>query len=63
MRLSCVCANLQFEMERRSWPWKKKSSGKAGADKEILASDSAGVLAGSLGDQVTDYALIPSFCF
>ncbi|KAF7137921.1 hypothetical protein RHSIM_Rhsim07G0246200 [Rhododendron simsii] len=41
----------QFEMERRSWPWKKKSSGKAGADKEILASDSAGVLAGSLGDQ------------
>ncbi|KAE9458632.1 hypothetical protein C3L33_09468, partial [Rhododendron williamsianum] len=38
-------------MERRSWPWKKKSSGKAGADKEILASDSAGVLAGSPGDQ------------
>ncbi|KAH7847657.1 hypothetical protein Vadar_028678 [Vaccinium darrowii] len=42
---------MQSEMERRSWPWKKKSSGKGGADKTILALNSAGALAGSPDDQ------------
>lgn len=45
---------MQSEMERRSWPWKKKSSGKGGADKTIPALNSAGALAGSPDDPVTN---------
>ncbi|CAL5418424.1 unnamed protein product [Camellia sinensis] len=39
------------EMDRRSWPWKKKSSDKAGAEKAAPASDSAAAATGSQGDQ------------
>lgn len=38
-----------------SWPWKKKSSDKAGAEKIVAALESAGVSltsAGSQGNQV-----------
>ncbi|GAB4839106.1 hypothetical protein Ancab_028634 [Ancistrocladus abbreviatus] len=34
-------------MDRRSWPWKKKSSDKSAAEKAITTLDSAGVLSGS----------------
>ncbi|KAI3730365.1 hypothetical protein L1987_61535 [Smallanthus sonchifolius] len=37
-------------MDRRSWPWKKKSSDKSGADKTIVVTDSVGV-PGSQGDK------------
>lgn len=39
-----------------SWPWKKKSSDKAGVEKILAASDSAGISlpsAGSQGNQVS----------
>ncbi|KAD2393345.1 hypothetical protein E3N88_40322 [Mikania micrantha] len=41
-------------MDRRSWPWKKKSSDKSGADKAILVEESVSVPAstGSQGDKV-----------
>ncbi|GFS35968.1 filament-like protein [Actinidia rufa] len=38
-------------MDKRSWPWKKKSSDKAKTDKSVPASDPDGALAGSLGGQ------------
>lgn len=41
-------------MDKRSWPWKKKSSDKANADKLITTSESAGaptVSSGTQGDQ------------
>ncbi|KAI3817004.1 hypothetical protein L1987_10790 [Smallanthus sonchifolius] len=38
-------------MDRRSWPWKKKSSDKSGADKAIVVTESVGV-PGSQGDKV-----------
>ncbi|KAL1811602.1 hypothetical protein ACET3Z_021667 [Daucus carota] len=43
-------------MDKRSWPWKKKSSDKANADKVVATSDSAGAATASSepqGDQVT----------
>lgn len=41
-------------MDRRSWPWKKKSSDKSGADKGVLVTESVTVpaSAGSQGDKV-----------
>ncbi|XP_057973435.1 filament-like plant protein 6 isoform X2 [Malania oleifera] len=39
-------------MDRRSWPWKKKSSDKAAAEKAVTASDSAGASLVSAGSQV-----------
>ncbi|KAK1360576.1 filament-like plant protein 4 [Heracleum sosnowskyi] len=42
-------------MDKRSWPWKKKSSDKANADKVIATSDSAAAptaSSGTQGDQV-----------
>ncbi|XP_052201639.1 filament-like plant protein 4 [Diospyros lotus] len=38
-------------MDRRSWPWKKKSSDKGGAEKAVAAADSTGTGTGSQGDQ------------
>ncbi|KAA8537535.1 hypothetical protein F0562_027143 [Nyssa sinensis] len=41
-------------MDRRSWPWKKKSSDKVAAERAVTASDSAGASlasGGSQGDQ------------
>ncbi|XP_057503215.1 filament-like plant protein 4 isoform X2 [Actinidia eriantha] len=38
-------------MDKRSWPWKKKSSDKTKADKSVPASDPDGASAGSLGGQ------------
>lgn len=37
-------------MDRRSWPWKKKSSDKAAAEKAAAASDTT--VAATLTDQV-----------
>lgn len=37
-------------MDRRSWPWKKKSSDKAAAEKAAAALDTA--VAATLADQV-----------
>lgn len=37
-------------MDRRSWPWKKKSSDKAAAEKAAAASDTT--VAATLADQV-----------
>nr|XP_043630524.1 filament-like plant protein 4 [Erigeron canadensis]XP_043630532.1 filament-like plant protein 4 [Erigeron canadensis]XP_043630539.1 filament-like plant protein 4 [Erigeron canadensis]XP_043630545.1 filament-like plant protein 4 [Erigeron canadensis] len=39
-------------MDRRSWPWKKKSSDKSGADKTLIESVSVHASAGSQGDKV-----------
>ncbi|XP_071733117.1 filament-like plant protein 6 [Rutidosis leptorrhynchoides] len=41
-------------MDRRSWPWKKKSSDKSGADKGVVITESVTVpaSAGSQGDKV-----------
>lgn len=41
-------------MDRRSWPWKKKSSDKSGADKAVAVSESVSTpaSAGSQGDKV-----------
>ncbi|CAK9178433.1 unnamed protein product [Ilex paraguariensis] len=39
-------------MDRRSWPWKKKSSDKATAEKAVTVSDSTGVPSASAGSQV-----------
>lgn len=41
-------------MDRRSWPWKKKSSDKSGADKAVAVSESVSIPApaGSQGDKV-----------
>jgi len=41
---------LQSEMDRRSWPWKKKSSDKAAVEKAAAASNTAG--AANQADQV-----------
>lgn len=41
---------LQSEMDRRSWPWKKKSSDKAAAEKAAAASNAAS--AANQADQV-----------
>ncbi|XP_057503185.1 filament-like plant protein 4 isoform X2 [Actinidia eriantha] len=38
-------------MDKRSWPWKKKSFDKTKADKSVPASDPDGASAGSLGGQ------------
>lgn len=38
---------LEFRMDKRSWPWKKKSSDKANADKVVATSDSAGAATAS----------------
>ncbi|KAA8528731.1 hypothetical protein F0562_036086 [Nyssa sinensis] len=38
-------------MDRRSWPWKKKSSDKAAIDKAVAALDSAGASLASAGPQ------------
>lgn len=48
-----TCRSVQSIMDRRSWPWKKKSSDKAAAEKAIATLESAGApSAGSQGDQV-----------
>lgn len=45
--------DIQSIMDRRSWPWKKKSSDKATAEKVIATLESAGApSAGSQGDHV-----------
>ncbi|KAK0603314.1 hypothetical protein LWI29_003605 [Acer saccharum] len=49
----CVCSGNIFEMERRSWPWKKKSSDKfigksVAASESVVASLSS---VASIGDQ------------
>ncbi|GFY86230.1 filament-like protein [Actinidia rufa] len=36
-----------FEMDKRSWPWKKKSSDKAGVEKAVAASETAAASVGS----------------
>ncbi|KAA8524434.1 hypothetical protein F0562_010842 [Nyssa sinensis] len=41
----------QSKMDRRSWPWKKKSSDKAAIDKAVAALDSAGASLASAGPQ------------
>lgn len=41
-----------------SWPWKKKSSDKLGAEKVVAASDSAGVSLASSGSQGNQVLLI-----
>ncbi|CAL5384762.1 unnamed protein product [Camellia sinensis] len=38
-------------MDRRSWPWKKKSSDKSGAEKVVATLETAAASAGSQGDQ------------
>uniref|UniRef100_A0A5B7ABC4 Putative filament-like plant protein 4 isoform X1 n=1 Tax=Davidia involucrata TaxID=16924 RepID=A0A5B7ABC4_DAVIN len=38
-------------MDRRSWPWRKKSSDKGAAEKAVAASDSAGASLASAGSQ------------
>lgn len=46
-------------MDKRSWPWKKKSSDKANADKIIDTSESGGAptaSSGTQGDQVCSLA-------
>lgn len=51
-------------MDKRSWPWKKKSSEKANADKVIAILDSSGAptaSSGTQGDQVC--SSITSFRF
>lgn len=48
-------------MDKRSWPWKKKSSDKTNADKIIEISESAGAptaSSGTQGDQVCSLAAI-----
>ncbi|KAH9606085.1 hypothetical protein KSS87_019229 [Heliosperma pusillum] len=42
---------MQSKMERKSWPWKKKSSEKSGAEKAIATLDSAGGSLTSGGSQ------------
>lgn len=52
-------------MDKRSWPWKKKSSDKGNADKLISTSESAGAPTaspGTQGDQVCSLpAIVDSF--
>ncbi|KAI3816351.1 hypothetical protein L1987_16044 [Smallanthus sonchifolius] len=51
----CFPGLLVFvDMDRRSWPWKKKSSDKSGADKAVSVAESVSVPAsgGSQGDKV-----------
>lgn len=43
--------NMQSEMDRRGWPWKKKSSEKSAAEKVIATLDSAGPSLASGGSQ------------
>lgn len=43
-------------MDRRSWPWKKKSSDKAAAEKAAAASDTT--VAATLADQVNSLKLV-----
>ncbi|GAB4839159.1 hypothetical protein Ancab_028687 [Ancistrocladus abbreviatus] len=38
-------------MDRRSWPWKKRSSNKSVAEKAIATLDSTGVSSGSAASQ------------
>lgn len=38
-------------MDRRSWPWKKKSSDKAAAEKAAVAADAAAAALASAGSQ------------
>lgn len=42
---------MQSRMDRRSWPWKKKSSEKSAAEKVIATLDSAGSVLTSGGSQ------------
>lgn len=53
-------------MDKRSWPWKKKSSEKANADKTIATSESAGVPTASSetqADQVCSFTAFIYFLF
>lgn len=47
-------------MDRRSWPWKKKSSDKSGADKAVVVTESVSVpaSAGSQGEKVCSLAFL-----
>ncbi|KAE9456959.1 hypothetical protein C3L33_11131, partial [Rhododendron williamsianum] len=44
-------SEAKFEMDRRSWPWKKKSSDKAKTEKALATLESAGASIGYQGDQ------------
>ena len=54
---------MQSQMDKRSWPWKKKSSEKTKTDKSVPASDPDGASAGSLGGQVTHNDLVAYSAF
>lgn len=47
--------NIDCVMDRRGWPWKKKSSERTGTDKQAVVSDGTSASLSSLaslGDQV-----------
>ena len=39
-------------MDKRSWPWKKKSSDKSGVEKAVAASETAAASVGSQAEHV-----------
>ncbi|GMP27189.1 hypothetical protein CsSME_00003293 [Camellia sinensis var. sinensis] len=47
--IDAIVEGIFSEMERRSWPWKKKSSDKTGTEKMVDAADSAGASLASVG--------------
>ncbi|XP_074273405.1 filament-like plant protein 4 isoform X2 [Silene latifolia] len=49
--LCIVSKGFRSKMDRKSWPWKKKSSEKSGAEKAIATLDSAGGSLPSAGSQ------------
>lgn len=48
-------------MDRRSWPWKKKSSDKAAAEKAAVAADAAAAALASAGSQAEESYKKPSY--
>lgn len=47
-------------MDKRSWPWKKKSSDKANADKTIDTSESSSAPTASSGTQGDQVCALPA---